>query len=1162
MAVLSILFGLLSVSGHLVEGGPVKCTDWAWMRCRKAWTDSDCPKGYKTAEERWCAHCKGCPKLGKQSKCVREIEYPEKCGVPEVPKSELAPYQIPESGLPIDYGGDIEYYIVNDFSGLMMIFDRSGKEGVRVMPALTPGVEEIDYEQQLWFFNSPRLDAEGHFTIEASGGDLGGIIVGDVGKQVRVGQTGMARVVFDPIERTLVADGGRMLCVPTTGATVVAEIKNNMMTTRVKNEHDVKWCDIKKDGGKLHTKWRFKTEREMFPERFHSRGHVYVANQANHQVLTANPAGAKGLPVNLFPARGENRQLWKVDKWGRLINKEGEALELADEAAAHVYVWEDAKVGDELIADITGMNGEKMNVIVWVTWEMYALYRGKWITVGAEKTATIQWPEMWPDELVSIDSNHNTKEIKHNRVWFNRGGKMTNRHNSKVLETMGDCKKTGIFGQNVEARKSSTVSGCPKHQLWRLIPEALTEDYLAIVYDAQKKGLKEPSPIMMAALYNMIAKDHISDVIGLSPEELLSKAKLLAEVLRHMARHAVENGKNKAIGDIVGGATTIVGGVMQIFAWAAAPFTSGASIGLHYLGDVISNSGSMTNMVLNQVYQYDDAQVALYIEGLAQEVVAGLEAFATFLQQYVDVYEKVGVYLQKPEGKKELLEGVEMVSKVEEDFYTVKEVVTPGATVISSLVLQGLQAKGVVDNIGYFKMMRHFTYTSIGYKFIDMPGHAFHGGAYTLVKSLGQEGIEDLAQQISNGYWFENPDGFFTKAANMLGVESYAGLHKLSSAINVAIPLVSVAWGSYKVADGAIKLDERMKLADEWRKEADELDMKVPALYRMQAYVTSNHELQRTINENQEHADEVQKEVLKHAPFRFSDDSWRRLDVVKDSMYKSAVYGTLQKYERSDKPKDPRLDDGVWCMYWPTWSCDLCKNGSSHWWGKGHSRCGKEPGWKDGTYCLAGTTCKACENSWEWWYSKASARCGKEPRWQDGTMCAAGTTCSSRCANSWEWWWSKGGARCGKEPRWKDGSMCAVGSTCEKRCANSWEWWYSKGGSRCGKEPRYRDGTLCAAGSSCNKRCANSWEWWYSKGAAACGKEARWGKGTYCFAGSSCKRCKETATWWTSKHPHGMRCGREPCWKGGSVCGAGTTCNKCCGGSHCPWYWFGVCKCK
>jgi len=96
----------------------------------------------------------------------------------------------------------------------------------------------------------------------------------------------------------------------------------------------------------------------------------------------------------------------------------------------------------------------------------------------------------------------------------------------------------------------------------------------------------------------------------------------------------------------------------------------------------------------------------------------------------------------------------------------------------------------------------------------------------------------------------------------------------------------------------------------------------------------------------------------------------------------------------------------------------------------------------------------------------------------------------------------------------------------------------------------------------CDK-CNNGSEWWYSYGMYKCGREPRWPDGKYCLAGTTCNRCKNSYSWWQTGHPHGNRCGFEPCWKSGSVCGAGTTCNKCCGRrSHCPWYWFGVCKCN
>lgn len=69
-----------------------------------------------------------------------------------------------------------------------------------------------------------------------------------------------------------------------------------------------------------------------------------------------------------------------------------------------------------------------------------------------------------------------------------------------------------------------------------------------------------------------------------------------------------------------------------------------------------------------------------------------------------------------------------------------------------------------------------------------------------------------------------------------------------------------------------------------------------------------------------------------------------------------------------------------------------------------------------------------------------------------------------------------------------------------------------------------------------------------------------WGDGALCGIGTSCFRCCNPHKYWVRKLM--TACGDEPCWGGGTVCGAGTTCRACCHGAHCPWYWFGVCKCR
>mmetsp|Transcript_29297 Transcript_29297/g.86784 ORF Transcript_29297/g.86784 Transcript_29297/m.86784 type:complete len:404 (-) Transcript_29297:71-1282(-) len=69
------------------------------------------------------------------------------------------------------------------------------------------------------------------------------------------------------------------------------------------------------------------------------------------------------------------------------------------------------------------------------------------------------------------------------------------------------------------------------------------------------------------------------------------------------------------------------------------------------------------------------------------------------------------------------------------------------------------------------------------------------------------------------------------------------------------------------------------------------------------------------------------------------------------------------------------------------------------------------------------------------------------------------------------------------------------------------------------------------------------------------------GDGSSCSSGTSCyKCCAERHEWWDSKG--GNACGKEPCWKSGRTADFFVTKRNCCRGAHCPWYWFGVCKCN
>ena len=105
----------------------------------------------------------------------------------------------------------------------------------------------------------------------------------------------------------------------------------------------------------------------------------------------------------------------------------------------------------------------------------------------------------------------------------------------------------------------------------------------------------------------------------------------------------------------------------------------------------------------------------------------------------------------------------------------------------------------------------------------------------------------------------------------------------------------------------------------------------------------------------------------------------------------------------------------------------------------------------------------------------------------------------------------------------------------------------------------WEDGHICGLGTTCG-RCRNKATWWWGKAFTFCGREPEWSDGTICGLGTTCNACKNRATWWASKFF--TACGNEPCWKKGTICGIGTTAKLCCNGAHCPWYWFGFCKCK
>jgi len=390
----------------------------------------------------------------------------------------LPPFVEPVRSLPLQEGE--VYYLVSDYSGwIVKRLDESfGLDLAPVTRPMTkPDVKGSDYRGNVkaeW-----RLEE-----IRESEGDVLELALLNVyrnwwmvkkdGKlKARTKKKGPVFWNYDPVERTL-SCGDKTRC------------ENQMLCVNDDGEKPtLALCD---SANGLKSKWRFKTAAEMYPE---TEGYFYIASWLNQMVIGHEDAdsGDSGIDAVTSVPVGSDRQLWRKDAYGRFINRMEWTLQLSPDVPC------------------------------------------------------ISPDESRPCSSVSVDPHPAESEAKHaEQLWmWEDGGYIQSRYQfdsgvQRVLEVKGGVEMDG-YDQTIDAGERANDEDLDMlrnfNQRWRLIPEGVTKEWLEIVHDMKANELSEPNPILMLGLYNLIANDHLGEILGMSPEVLMMETDVLAR--EHLA---------------------------------------------------------------------------------------------------------------------------------------------------------------------------------------------------------------------------------------------------------------------------------------------------------------------------------------------------------------------------------------------------------------------------------------------------------------------------------------------------------------------------------------------------------------------------------------------------------------------------------------------------
>lgn len=500
-------------------------------------------------------------------------------------------------------------YVINEFNGLVIEYKPEGFSMDWIKSGQDIDTKEEDANHpQIW-----NYDSSGHMS-SAQNPKIRLYINEDA--QLVAGwpcsACDVAVIHYNTITRTLLIEGvSKILCIEN-NKPALCEENSNSPTTR----------------------WKFKTREEAFPHDFGIIGEYYIVSKDTDLVIEQR-THVSGFPLMTWIPDGSIGQLWHHDSYGRILNRLGEFIEAVDVFVIK-YTIPNLKPGSKYT--VPGWEGP---LEIVMTREAYRYVN--------QVTYIMTDHKVPPTKFMSTSSK---QEDDPGQQWHLVGGQLINGHDNRKLALKPLLDEQIKIPMTFMGQECELVNEV-KDQFY-LVPSSMIVSWIDVV---SLKNFDLPYALEEALYYQRTAAYHINSIIGLSPEELVSRSHFHVGFIEEAVHEWKKAGKAAAVGGIVGNATAFAGSVLNIVGFALSGVTFGGSAIYMAIGSALSLSAySVDNInMMNKQAQDKAGKNALKIlEEIQKTVLSGSNALASFLDDYQGAMRRLDDFYASNEGQKQL----------------------------------------------------------------------------------------------------------------------------------------------------------------------------------------------------------------------------------------------------------------------------------------------------------------------------------------------------------------------------------------------------------------------------------------------------------------------------------------------------------------------------
>jgi hypothetical protein len=250
------------------------------------------------------------------------------------------------------------------------------------------------------------------------------------------------------------------------------------------------------DSDSAKSRWIFKTPEEAFPQEFGDNEKYYIASKDSHLVVEQTYT-RQGYPLTTWIPDGSSGQLWYSDSHGRIRNDDY-IIEAVDVVAIK-YIIPDVPVGGIFV--VSSSNYPDFQVTM--TSEL-------WHFRGSTNYFLADIP-LEQSELVST-TRIEDDGFRGKQQWDLKGGQLVNGYQNRKL-VIRDLNGS-LIGVECKLEEETTAE-------FYLVPEAMIVSWINLVA-LKKKAISYVREEFL--FYQKVAAFHINTIIGVSPEELITRA--------------------------------------------------------------------------------------------------------------------------------------------------------------------------------------------------------------------------------------------------------------------------------------------------------------------------------------------------------------------------------------------------------------------------------------------------------------------------------------------------------------------------------------------------------------------------------------------------------------------------------------------------------------